>query len=195
MITISDIKRLRTQTGAGVLDCREALTASGGDFDTALAALREKGAKAMEKRADRVASHGYVATYSHHGLIGVLVELRCETDFVANTTAFRELAHEIALQVAAQDPRWVSRDDVPADCIARLVADERAAAVAAGKPESIVERIVAGKLERFYGDNCLLEQTSIRDEKSTIEGLIQDRLVALGERIYVARFARFAIEA
>jgi elongation factor Ts len=149
----------------------------------------------MEKRADRVAAHGYVATYSHRGLIGVLVELKCETDFVANTTAFRELAHEIALQVAAQDPKWVSRDDAPGDTILQLAADERAAAVSAGKPESIVERIVAGKLEHFYRDNCLLEQTSIRDEKSTIGGLIQDKLVALGERIYVARFARFAIDA
>ncbi|MHB8868068.1 MAG: elongation factor Ts [Thermoleophilia bacterium] len=195
MITTNEIKRLREQTGAGVLDCREALREADGDFDLALAALRARGAQAMEKRADRVAAHGYVATYSHHGLIGVLVELRCETDFVANTAAFRDLAHEIALQVAATDPRWVSREDVPAEAVEQLAADERTAAVAAGKLESIVERIVTGKVERFYRDTCLLEQPSIRDEKSTINELIQDKLVALGERIYVARFARFAIEA
>ncbi len=195
MVTTHEIKRLREQTGAGVLDCREALRKADGDFDAALAALREKGARAMEKREDRVAAHGYIATYSHNGLIGVLVELKCETDFVANTKAFRELAHEIALQVAATDPRCISRDDVPAEMIEQLAADERAAAVAAGKSEAIVEHMVAAKIERFYRDHCLLEQPSIRDEKSTINGLIQDKLVALGERIYVARIARFAIEA
>lgn len=195
MVTTNEIKRLREQTGAGVLDCREALREADGDFDAALAALREKGARAMEKRADRVAAHGYVATYSHNGLIGVLVELRCETDFVANTAAFRDLAREIALQVAATDPRWVAREDVPAEIVAQLADDERTAAVAAGKTEAIVERIVTGKIERFYRDTCLLEQPSIRDEKSTINQLIQDKLVALGERIYVGRIARFAIEA
>ena len=194
MITTQDIKRLRDQTGAGILDCRDALTECRGDFGSALDALREKGALASEKRADRVASHGYIANYSHHGLIGVLVELRCETDFVAKNAGFRELAREIALQVAAGDPRWVSRDDVPPEAVDEIASAERAAAIEAGKPEQIVERIVSGKVERFYRDTCLLEQTSIRDEKSTVSGLIQDKLVAFGERIYVSRFVRFAIE-
>lgn len=194
MITTQDIKRLRDQTGAGVLDCRDALNECHGDFGGALDALREKGALASEKRADRVASHGHIATYSHHGLIGVLVELRCETDFVAKNAGFKELAREIALQVAAGDPRWVSRDDVPPEAVDEIASDERAAAIEAGKPEQIVERIVSGKVERFYRDACLLEQTSIRDEKSTVSGLIQDKLVAFGERIYVSRFVRFAIE-
>lgn len=194
MVTTPDIKKLRERTGAGILDCRDALTACSGDFDKALGMLREKGVLASEKRADRLASHGYIATYNHHGLIGVLVELRCETDFVSLNRAFRELAHEVALQVAARNPQWVSRADVPANAIEQFAAAERAAAIEAGKPEQIVERIVSGKVERFYRDNCLLEQTSIRDDKSTVGGLIQDKLVAFGERIYVSRFTRFAIE-
>jgi len=194
MITTSAIKRLRDQTGAGVLDCREALTTTKGDFDLALEVLREKGALVGKKRADREAAYGHIGTYSHNGLIGSLVELKCETDFVAGTPSFQELAHELALQVAACKPRWVSREDVPPEAVEEVVARERAIAVKAGKPEHVVERIVSGKLERFYRDSCLLEQTSIRDEKSTVGGLISDKVVALDERIYVRRFVRFAIE-
>ena len=194
MISTNDIKRLRDKTGAGILDCREALRRCDGDSDKALEILREKGAELIEKRADKEAAHGYVTTYSHHGLIGVMVELRCETDFVSGNQGFRELAHEIALQVAAGSPRWVCRDEVPADVVEQIAVDERARATKAGKPDRILEQIVAGKVDRFYRDNCLLEQPSIRDDKTTVNALIQDKLVAFGERIYVNQFARFAIE-
>lgn len=194
MISTNDIKQLREKTGAGVLDCRDALTLSDGDFGKAVEILREKGAAVMEKRAEREAVHGFITVYSHSGLIGSMVELRCETDFVSGNRAFRDLAHEIALQVAATSPQWVAADQVPADIVEKFVADERAAAESLGKPEHIVEKIIGGKLAKFYQQVCLLEQPSIRDETSTVGGLIQDKALAFGERIYVHRFARFAIQ-
>jgi elongation factor Ts len=190
MITTQDIKRLRDKTGAGVLDCRQALSDSEGDFDRALKALRAKGALVTEKRADRATDEGYVATYGHAGRIGAIVEMRCETDFVSENRGFRALAHEIALQVAAQKPSWIARDDVPAEVIERLVAEESAAAVEMGKDARIIERIVTGKLERFYRDNCLLEQPYIRDDKETVDDLIQDKIVAFDEKLFVHRFVR-----
>jgi elongation factor Ts len=193
MITTHDIKALREKTGAGVLDCREALTASSGDLDKALEALRAKGAVVAEKRAHRDAVEGYIEAYGHAGRVGVLVELRCETDFVAENAGFRGLAHEIALQVAAQAPRWVSREDVPGCIIDEMVAQEREAALASGKSAEIAERIVAGKLERFYREMCLLEQPYIRDDKETIGGLIQDKVIAFNEKILVHRFQRFEL--
>ena len=194
MISTNDIKQLREKTGAGVLDCRDALTRCDGDFATAVELLREKGAAVIEKRAEHEAVHGYIAVYSHPGLIGSMVELRCETDFVSANRAFKALAHEIALQVAATSPQWVAADDVPAAAIAQFVADERAAAESLGKPEHVVDQIAKGKLAKFYQQVCLLEQPSIRDEASTVGGLIQDKALAFGERIYVHRFARFAIQ-
>ena len=194
MISTNDIRQLREKTGAGVLDCRDALTRCDGDFGKAVELLREKGAALMEKRAEREAAHGYIAVYSHSGLIGSMVELRCETDFVSSNRVFRDLAHEIALQVAATSPQWVAADEVSAAVIAQFVADERAAAESLGKPEHIVDQIAKGKLAKFYQQVCLLEQPSIRDEASTVGGLIQDKALAFGERIYVHRFARFAIQ-
>ncbi len=192
-MTTQDIKQLRDKTGAGVLDCREALIDSDGDFERALKALRAKGALVTEKRADRATNEGYVATYNHAGRVGVVVEMRCETDFVSENRGFRELAHEIALQVAAQKPRWISRDDVPAEVIDRLVAEESATAAEMGKNEQITERIVAGKVERFYRDNCLLEQPYIRDDQETIDDLVQDKIVAFDEKLFVHRFVRFEL--
>lgn len=194
MIGTNDIKRLREKTGAGVLDCRDALTLSEGDFGKAVEILREKGAAVMEKRAEREAVHGYIAVYSHSGLIGSMVELRCETDFVSGNRAFRDLAHEIALQVTATSPQWVAIDHVPAEVIEEFVAGERAGAESLDKPAHIVEKITRGKLAKFYQQVCLLEQPSIRDETSTVGGLIQDKALAFGERIYVHRFVRFAIQ-
>lgn len=193
MITTQDIKHLRERTGAGILDCREALIESEGDLDRALRALRAKAALVTEKRADRTTHEGYLATYNHTGRIGVVVELQCETDFVSGNRGFRELAHEIALQVAAQKPRWISRDDVPAEVIAGLAAEERATAVEMGKSTPIVERIVAGKLERFYRDNCLLEQPYIRNDKETIGDLVRDKILAFGEKLSVSRFVRLEL--
>jgi elongation factor Ts len=190
VVSTQDIKLLRERTGAGVLDCKEALAESGGDVDRALEALRARGAEIAEKRAERPAEHGYVATYGHAGRIGVLVELRCETDFVSSNKAFRELAREVALQVAAQRPRWVSRADVPATVVEEIVTEETARAVGAGKVQTLVDRIVTGKVERFYRDNCLLEQPYIRNDKETIADLISEKTIAFGERIFVHGFVR-----
>ena len=190
MVSTHDIKRLRDKTGAGILDCREALVRSEGDLDRALAALREKGARVAEKRAERPAQHGYVATYGHAGRIGAIVELRCETDFVSGNRGFRELAHEIALQVAAQEPRWVNRADVPTEVIDGVVAEETARAAEMGKTPQIAERIVAGKVERFYRDNCLLDQPYIRNDSETIADLVNDKTVAFNEKIFIHRFVR-----
>jgi elongation factor Ts len=193
MVSTQDIKQLRELTGAGILDCREALSANGGDVERAVEALRMKGAEIAEKRAERPTEHGYVATYGHSGRIGVLVEVRCETDFVSSNPAFRELAHEIALQVAAQEPLWVSREDVPKTKIEELAAEEHARATRSGKPSQIVERIVSGKIERFYRDNCLLEQPYIRNDKESVADLIHDRTVAFDEKIHVHRFVRLEL--
>jgi len=193
MITTHDIKALRDKTGAGVLDCREALTDSGGDLTVALEALRAKGAAVSEKRAHREAVEGYVEAYSHAGRVGVLVELRCETDFVAENRGFRELAHELALQIAAQNPQWISRENVPAKVIEEFSAEETRTAAEQGKPADIVERIVSGKLERFYRENCLLEQVYIRNDKETMGDLVNDKIVAFGEKILVHRFQRFEL--
>ena len=193
MITTQDIKQLRDKTGAGILVCREALIDSEGDLQRALKVLRAKGALVTEKRADREANEGYVATYDHAGRVGVVVEMRCETDFVSENRGFRELAHEIALQVAAQKPRWISRDDVPTEVIDRLVAEESATAVEMGKNEQITERIVTGKVERFYRDNCLLEQRYIRNDQETIDDLVQDNIVAFDEKLFVRRFVRLEL--
>ena len=193
MITTQDIKQLRDKTGAGILTCREALIDSKGDFSRALKTLRAKGALVTEKRADRETDEGYVATYNHAGRVGVVVEMRCETDFVSENRGFRELAHEIALQVAAQKPRWISRADVPAEVVDRLVAEESAAAVEMGKDEQITERIVTGKIERFYRDNCLLEQPHIRNDQETIDDLVQDKIVAFDEKLFVHRFVRLEL--
>jgi elongation factor Ts len=191
--TVQEIKRLRDKTGVGVLDCREALTDCEGDFARALKVLRAKGATVTEKRAGRATNEGFLATYNHAGRVGVLVEMRCESDFVAQNHGFRELAHEIALQVAAQKPRWISRDEVPAEVIDRLAAEERADAAALGKSAQITERIVAGKIERFYRDNCLLEQPHIRSDQETIGDLMQDKIVAFDEKVFVHRFVRFEL--
>lgn len=193
MITTHDIKQLREKTGAGVLDCRQALTESEGDFDGALRALRSKGALVAEKRAERATDEGYVATYEHAGRIGVVVEMRCETDFVSKNQGFRRLAHEIALQVAAQRPRWTSRDDVPSEVIQGLAAEERAVAAEMGKSPRIVERIVAGKVDRFLRENCLLEQPYIRNDEETIGDLLQEKIVAFDEKLSVRRFVRIEL--
>jgi elongation factor Ts len=188
------IKKLRELTGAGVLDAKRTLEEHNGDFDKALAILKEKGMKAAAKKTDRVAKQGLVETYVHGGgKIGVMVEVNCETDFVAATSEFQTLAHDIALQIAATNPKYVSPADIPADVIEeqkRVFVD---AAVAEGKPAHIVERIVQGKLESFYKDSCLLLQPFVRDDKTTINDLIQGAIAKLGENIVVRRFARFEL--
>jgi elongation factor Ts len=188
------IKKLRELTGAGVLDAKRTLEEHNGDFDKALAILREKGMKAAAKKTERVAKQGLVETYVHGGgKIGVMVEVNCETDFVAATPEFQTLAHDLALQIAATSPTYVSQADIPANVIEeqkKIFAD---AAAAEGKPANIVERIVRGKLESFYKESCLLLQPFVRDDKTTINDLIQAAIAKLGENIVVRRFARFQL--
>ena len=193
-VSAEQIKKLRELTGAGVLDTKRALEQYAGDFDKALAVLKEKGLKAAEKKADRVAKQGLIETYVHGGgRIGVMVEVNCETDFVAATNEFRQLAHDVALQIAATKPLYVSMDDVPADIVEaqkKVFAD---AALAEGKPANIVERIVQGKTDAFFKESVLLRQTFIRDDALTIQDLVQSVIAKLGENIVVKRFVRFEL--
>lgn len=193
-ITTAMIKELRQLTGAGVLDCRKALEAAGGDFEGAAAALREKGLAAAAKRAGRQASDGRVEAYVHHGnRVAVLLELNCETDFVARTDDFKTLAHNLALHIAFAAPRYLTRQDIPEE----VIQDERAAyrdqALEEGKPERIVDRIVEGRLEKFYQQVCLMEQPFVKDEDKTVQDLITDAIAKLGENVVLRRFVRYEL--
>ena len=192
--TAEQIKKLRELTGAGVLDSKLTLDAQNGDFEKALAILREKGLKAAEKKAERVAKQGIIETYVHTGSkVGVMLELNCETDFVAATNDFTELAHNIALQIAAFKPTYVSADDIPAGKLEELKKEFADAARSAGKPENIIEKIATGKLEAYFKQACLLHQPYIRDDKLTIVDLIKVTITKLGENIIVRRFTRFEL--
>ena len=193
-ITTQMVKELREETGAGVLDCRKALEQSGGDFEAAVAQLREKGLAEAAKRADRIASEGVVEVYGHPGnRVGVMLELNCETDFVARTDEFRALAHDLALHVAFAAPRHVSREQVPAEVVEAERANYRAQALEEGKPEPIVDRIVEGKAEKFYQSVCLLEQPFVKDEDRTVEDLLKAHTAKLGENVIVRRFVRYQL--
>jgi len=193
-ITAAMVKQLRQETAAGVLDCRKALEACDGDFDRAVALLREKGLAEVAKRADRQASDGRVEAYVHPGdRIAVLLELNCETDFVARTDDFKTLTHDLALHIAFASPRYRTRGDVPAEAIERERADYRAQALEEGKPERIVDRIVEGRLEKFYQQACLLEQPFVKDEEKTIQDLINEGIAKLGENIVMRRFVRYQV--
>jgi elongation factor Ts len=193
-ITTEMIKELRAATNAGVLDCRKALTESNGDFQKAVDWLREKGMATAAKRADREASQGVVELYSHGGgRVGVMVEVNCETDFVARSEKFRELAHEIALQIAAAAPRYIKAEDIPAEVLEREAEIARARAKEEGKPENVAEKIVQGRIEKFKDEVVLLRQPYIRDESLTIEKLILQAVGALGENILVRRFQRWEL--
>ena len=193
-VSIEQIKALREVTGAGVLDCRKALEQSGGDFDKAVEYLREKGLAMAAKRADREASEGVVELYSHgNGRVGVMVELNCETDFVARSEAFRGFAHELALQVAAGAPQYVKPEDIPPDVLERERSTARARALDEGKSEAVLERIVEGRLEKFLDEVCLVRQTYIRDEELSIQNLLMDKVAAIGENIVIRRFVRWEL--
>lgn len=192
--TLAQVKELRERTGAGVVDCQKALAESSGDVEKAIVFLREKGLAAAAKRAGRTAAQGLVNAYIHGGgKIGVLVEVNCETDFVARTDEFQRLAKDIAMQVAATNPRYVRRDEVAEAERERERGIYRAQTVQSGKPAAVVERIVEGKLEKFYSEACLLEQPFIRDPAKTVEQLVKDAVARTGENIVVRRFARFQI--
>lgn len=193
-ISIEQIKQLREETGAGVLDCRKALETYNGDFDKALEYLREKGLAKAAKRADREVLEGMLELYSHgNGRVGVMVEVNCETDFVARSERFRKFAHEVALQIAAGCPKWIKVEDIPAEVIDEEKARARNLALAEGKPENVIERIIDGKLEKFYNDNCLLRQTYVRDEEITLDDLRNQNIAAIGENIVIRRFARWEV--
>jgi len=193
-VSAADVKALREKTGAGFMDCKAALEEAGGDAEAAVAVLRKKGVAVATKRAGRATSEGVVASYIHAGgKIGVLVEVDCETDFVARTPDFQEFAKAVAMQVAAERPSWVSPDDVPAEALEREKDILREQALREGKPANIVEKMVEGRLRKFYEEHCLLKQAYIRDEERKIEDLLTDLIGKIGENIVIRRFARFAV--
>lgn len=193
-ITTEMIKQLREATSAGVLDCRKALEQSNGDFDKAVNYLREKGLALAAKRADRTASEGVVELYSHgNGRVGVMVEINCETDFVARSESFRKFAHEIALQIAATAPLYIREEDIPADVIERETQIATARAREEGKPEAILPRIVEGYLNKYKDETVLMRQAYIRDESIKIQELFNQTLVSLGENLIIRRFQRWQL--
>jgi elongation factor Ts len=188
------VKELREETGAGVLDCKQALEACNGDFGQAVTYLREKGMAAAAKRSTREATEGIIGSYIHAGnRAAALVEVNCETDFVANTDQFQELAHDLAMQVVAAKPLYLTRADVPAGLVEEEKSVYRAQMADSGKPEAILEKIVEGKLAKFYEELCLMEQPFIKDTAITVQELVQQHNALLGENIVVRRFARFEI--
>jgi elongation factor Ts len=191
-VSASTVKELRERTGAGMMDCKKALAETGGDLQKAVDFLRQKGLAAAAKKAERAASDGAVGAYVHPGgKIGVLVEINCETDFVARTGEFQALLKDIAMQVAAANPRVVRREEVSADELEKEKAIYRQQALDTGKPEKVVEKIVEGKIERFYSEVCLMEQSFIKDPDKNISGVINDAIARLGENIQIRRFARY----
>lgn len=192
-ITTEMIKDLREKTGAGMMDCKKALTESNGDFEKAIDILRQKGLASALKKAGRKASEGLIEAYIHMGKIGTLVEINCETDFVARTDDFKELAKDIAMHIAATNPQYLSREDVPQEIIAREKEIYRAQII--DKPPHVVEKIIEGKLEKFFADTCLMEQVFIKDpeQKKSIRDLVTEKIAKLGENIVIRRFARFQL--
>jgi elongation factor Ts len=188
------VKALRERTGAGIMDCKRALEATGNDLDRAVDWLREKGLASAAKKAGRAASEGAIFSYVHPGArLGVLLELNCETDFVAMTGEFQALGKDLAMHIAAAAPRWVRKEDVPAEVLEHEREVLRRQALAEGKPERIVERMVEGRLQKFYAENCLLEQPFIKDEDKTVGQLVQEAVAKLGENIVPRRFVRFQL--
>lgn len=193
-ITIDMIKELREKTGSGMMDCKKALTESGGDLEKAIVWLREKGIASADKKMSRVTAEGIVDAYIHGaGRVGVLIEVNIETDFAAKNEDFRRMVREIAMQIAAMKPRWVSRSEVPASELEQERAIVRNQALNEGKPEKIVDKIVEGRLTKFFQENCLLEQTFIKDDSKTVETLVKEMIALIGENITVRRFVRFEL--
>jgi len=193
-ITTQMIKELRGATNAPMLDCRKALQEANGDYQKAVDWLREKGMATAAKRSDRQASNGIVEMYSHGGgRVGVMVEVNCETDFVARAEQFRNLAHEIALQIAASSPKYVKADEIPVAELEHEAGIARARAIEEGKPENVMAKIVEGRVEKYKDEVCLMRQTYIRDESLTVEKLILQNVAAIGESVIVRRFHRWEL--
>jgi len=194
MITAGMVKELRERTGVGMMDCKNALVETNGDMEKAIEVLRTKGLAQAAKKASRVASEGVVSSYIHMGgRIGVLVEVNCETDFVAKTEEFQVLCHDIAMQIAAAKPEFVRREEVPQETIESEKRILRQQALNEGKPEKIVDKMVEGRVEKFYKENCLMEQQFIKDTDKTIADLINDKIMKLGENISIRRFVRYEV--
>jgi elongation factor Ts len=196
-ITTKMVKELRELTSAGVLECRDALVFCEGDLEEAAAYLREKGLAIVAKKSSREASEGTIEAYVHSDMagsrLGVMLELNCETDFVAKTDEFQRLAHDLALHIAFAAPQYLARDDVPEQVVEEEKSNYRAEALEEGKPERIVDRIVEGRLEKFYQDMCIMEQPFIKDEDKTVHDLINDAIAKLGENIILRRFVRYQV--
>ena len=195
-ITSSMVKELREKTGAGMMDCKEALTVSCGDFEKAVDHLRKKGMSAATKRSSKAAKDGDIASYIHMGgKIGVLVEVNCETDFVAKTDDFRLLAKELTMHIAAANPRYLKSEDIPPDVLEREKEIYRSQAMAEKKPEKIWDKIIEGKLKKYYEDVCLLDQKFIKDTAITVGALVSNMIAKTGENIVIRRFVRFQLGA
>lgn len=193
-ITAQMVKALRDKTQAGMMDCRKALTEANGDLAEAEVILRKKGMASAAKKAGRAARMGQVGTYIHPGgMLGVMVEVNCETDFVARTDQFQELVKDISMQIAAADPRYLKRDEVPAEILDKEKEIARDRARAEGKPEKILDKIVEGRLAKFFEEVCLLDQPFIKDNTQTIDQLIKSKIAGLQENITIARFSRFKV--
>ncbi len=193
-ISAEKVKELREKTGSGIMDCKEALKVAGGNFDKAIEYLREKGMSAATKKSSRATKDGAVTSYIHmEGKVGVMVELNCETDFVAKTQDFKILSKDIAMHIAAMNPLYVKAEDVPADVIESERGIYKKQALTEGKPEKIVERIIDGKLKKYYEDVCLMNQRFIKDQEMTIEKLVKNAIAKTGENIVVRRFVRYQL--
>ncbi|HXT22506.1 MAG TPA: translation elongation factor Ts [Thermoanaerobaculia bacterium] len=193
-VTPQMVKELRERTGAGMMDCKNALLESQGDIEQAIDALRKKGLASAAKKAGRVTAEGAVGSYIHAGgKIGVLVEVNCETDFVARTDEFQSLVRDIAMHIAAADPRFVRREEVTEDVLARERAVQREKTLAEGKPEKVVDKIVEGRMEKFFAEQVLLEQPFVKDPDKTVGDLITAKVAKIGENVQVRRFSRFKL--
>jgi elongation factor Ts len=193
-ISAENVKKLREKTGAGIMDCKAALNEAKGDFEEAIIVLRKKGISTAAKKADRVAKEGLVGSYIHsNGKIGVLVEINCETDFVARTEDFKEMVKNIAMHIAAADPKFVRREQVTDDILKQEREIYLAQAKAAGKPDNIAEKIVDGKMDKYYSETCLLEQSYVKDPDITIKDYVTNVIAKVGENITINRFSRFRI--
>lgn len=192
-ITAAMVKELRTVTAAGMLDCKKALVETDGDLDKAIDFLRKKGLSKAAKKSDRIAAEGIVATYIHGNRIGVIIEVNSETDFVAKNEEFQNFAKDVAMQIAAQNPSYIKPEDVPADVIEKEKSILRDQALNEGKPEKIVDKMVEGRIKKFYDENCLLNQSFIKDTDKTIQDLLNELIAKIGENLIIRRFTRYEV--
>lgn len=194
MVTATMVKELRERTGVGMMDCKKALLECDGDIEKAIDELRTKGLAKAAKKAGRVASEGVAVSYIHvGGRIGVLVEVNCETDFVAKNSDFKQMAYDIAMQIAASNPEYINREEVPEEIIQREKEVLKAQALEEGKPEKVIEKMVEGRIEKYYKEHCLMEQAFIKDTDKNVQEIVHEQIARMGENITIRRFARFEV--